>query len=323
MRKNNIVLRNNKYISCAEHIVLILIIALTFYSLQPIDVGIKKIEKISIHKNMTAKSIITQLSKRGYKISIIDQLILSIMHPLREGEVRIGSKHLSRIDFLYRITMGNVPLSKITLIPGETLEIFSQQIAKKLDINATKILDNYYAYSKYPEAGIAADTYFVPKKINEKKLIHFLLQSSEKMYKKLSESKYQEYDITQWHKILTIASIIQKEAANNKEMPLIASVIYNRLAKNMRLQMDGTLNYGKYSHVKVTPKRIKTDTSTFNTYKHKGLPISPIASVSVAAIKAALFPATTNYLYFMRNKQGTHDFTDTFKKHRKNIKKTQ
>ena len=52
-----------------------------------------------------------------------------------------------------------------------------------------------------------------------------------------------------WFKILTIASIIQKEAANDAEMPLVASVIYNRLDKGMRLQMDGTLNYGIYSHV--------------------------------------------------------------------------
>jgi len=89
----------------------------------------------------------------------------------------------------------------------------------------------------------------------------------------------------------------------------------------MRLQMDGTLNYGKYSHIKVTHDRIKTDMSSFNTYKHKGLPSSPIGSVSKDAINAAIHPAKTNYLYFMRNKQGVHDFTDTYTKHRKNIKK--
>ena len=50
----------------------------------------------------------------------------------------------------------------------------------------------------------------------------------------------------------------------------------------MRLQMDGTLNYGKYSHVKVTPERIREDNSTFNTYKHKGLPSSPIGAVSIS-----------------------------------------
>jgi UPF0755 protein len=63
--------------------------------------------------------------------------------------------------------------------------------------------------------------------------------------------------------------------------------------------------------------------SQFNTYKYKGLPPSPIGSVSFDAIIAAIKPAQTDYLYFMKNAQGVHDFTDTFKKHRQNVKKAQ
>jgi UPF0755 protein len=85
--------------------------------------------------------------------------------------------------------------------------------------------------------------------------------------------------------------------------------------------MDGTLNYGKYSHIKVTPKRIDDDNTTYNTYKHKGLPKYPVCSVSLSAINAALHPAKTSYLYFMRNKKGYHDFSTNYKAHRKNIKK--
>ncbi len=151
--------------------------------------------------------------------------------------------------------------------------------------------------------------------------MHFLVRESEKKYKGISEKIYGNYNQKQWGKVLIIASIIQKEAANNQEMPLVSSVIYNRLKKKMRLQMDGTLNYGKYSHVKVTPERIRTDKSSFNTYKHKGLPDSPIGAVSISAITAAIKPAKTDYLYFMKNDQGVHDFAKTFKAHRKNIKK--
>jgi len=104
-------------------------------------------------------------------------------------------------------------------------------------------------------------------------------------------------------------------------MPLVSSVIHNRLKKGMRLQMDGTLNYGKYSHIKVTPARIQNDNSTFNTYKHKGLPSTPIGAVSISAIKAAIKPAKTKHLYFMKNKKGVHDFSDSFKAHRKNVKR--
>jgi len=297
----------------------------------PVNTHFPTEKKFSIPKGATSKSIISQLNESGYDVGFIDQFILSQMGKkrhtlLKEGEIQWKKEQLNRIDFLYKLTKAKIPpkkvdLFKITLIPGETKEIFLAQVADKIDINKTKLLKAYKSYAKYPEAAIAADTYLVPKKMDEEKLIKFLLRSSEHTYKKLATKAFDDYNQTQWHRILTIASIVQKEAASNKEMPLIASVIYNRLKKHMRLQMDGTLNYGKYSHVKVTPKRIKNDLSSFNTYKHKGLPDSPIGAVGTKAIKAAISPAKTKYLYFMRNKEGVHDFTDTFKKHRKNIRK--
>ena len=165
------------------------------------------------------------------------------------------------------------------------------------------------------------ETYHLPKNISETKLIALLVEQTEKKYKELATKHLKKYDKKEWLKILTIASVVQKEAANNKEMPIVASVVYNRLKIDMALQMDGTLNYGKYSHVKVTPKRIKTDTSGFNTYANKGLPPYPVCSVSITAIEAALKPATTKYLYFMKNKSGVHDFTHSYNEHLKNIRR--
>ncbi|MDQ7084988.1 MAG: endolytic transglycosylase MltG [Sulfurovum sp.] len=317
------ILRRSTWIAWIENFVVAFIITATFYILSPIHSDVSSLKSISIPKGATSQSIIAQLNTRGYNISVIDSFILGQMGKIKQGKVASKKQALNRIDFLYTMTKAKIALLRITLIPGETNEIFLGLVAKKVDINKTKLLNAYKTYAKYPEAGISADTYLVPKKMNEEKLIKFLLESSERKYKKLAEKAYGEYNTSQWHKILTIASIIQKEAANNQEMPLIASVIFNRLKKNMRLQMDGTLNYGKYSHIKVTPHRIKTDKSSFNTYKHKGLPSSPIGSVSVHAIQSAIHPATSKYLYFMRNKDGVHDFTDTFKKHRRNIRKVQ
>ncbi len=241
----------------------------------------------------------------------------------KSGWVHIGKNRLNRIDFLYKLTNAKAMIHKITLIPGETSELFFQALANKLKLDKTKLHKYYKEFSSYPEAGIYADTYHVPYGIKEKHLIHFLVRESEKKYKNISQKIYGNYRKKQWLQVLIIASIIQKEAANNKEMHLISSVIQNRLKKSMRLQMDGTLNYGKYSHIKVTPERIKNDLSSFNTYKHKGLPASPIGSVSLSSIKAAIKPAKTEYLYFMKNSKGTHDFTKTFKAHRKVIKKKQ
>lgn len=103
-------------------------------------------------------------------------------------------------------------------------------------------------------------------------------------------------------------------------MPKIASVIYNRLKKGMKLQMDGTLNYGIYSHVKVTPQRIRQDNSSYNTYKFTGLPKEAVCNVSLAAIRAAIFPLKTDYLYFVRDKNtGVHIFSTNIDDHNKAI----
>ena len=325
------VFRNSTWTAWAENIALAFIITLTFYSLLPVNIPYPLEKKLIIAQGSTSKSIIAQLNKSGYDMGYVDYFMLSTLrknrqYTLKESEVKFNSPSLNRMDFLYKLTRAMTPiikvdLFKITLIPGETKEIFLTQVAKKLDVNETKLFEAYNIYAKYPEAAIFSDTYLVPKQMNEEKLMKFLLVSSERTYSKLSIQAFDDYNQSRWHRILTIASIIQKEAANNKEMPLVASVIYNRLKKNMRLQMDGTLNYGKYSHIKVTPERIKNDLSSFNTYKHRGLPDSPIGSVGKHAIKAAISPAKTDYLYFMRNKKGVHDFTNTFKKHRKNIRK--
>lgn len=85
--------------------------------------------------------------------------------------------------------------------------------------------------------------------------------------------------------------------------------------------MDGTLNYGKYSHVKVTAKRIREDKSSFNTYLHRGVPKQAVCNVSLDAIKAAIFPLSTDYLYFMKNKNNVHDFTRNYSTHLSNIKR--
>ena len=265
--------------------------------------------------------IITQLSKQGYALSSIDKYLLVLMGKPQSGWVNIGESKLNRIDFLYKLTTAKAKMEKVTLIPGETKTLFIEALAKQFQLDKIKLKTQYTHFSIYPEAGVYADTYYVPYGISEKHLMHFLVTESEKKYKEISQKVYGTYSPKQWLNILISASIIQKEAANAKEMPLVSSVIVNRLKKGMPLQMDGTLNYGKYSHIKVTPERIKNDSSRFNTYKYKGLPLSPIGAVSLDALKAAMKPAKTNYLYFMKNAQGVHDFTNSYKTHRKNIRK--
>jgi UPF0755 protein len=194
-------------------------------------------------------------------------------------------------------------------------------VAKEFHLDVKLLHYYFHEYSPLEEGIIFPDTYSLPKGADEKAVIKHFIRSSLIRHRQLSEKIFDHYDQERWFRYLTIASVVEKESANKEEMPLVASVVYNRLKLGMRLQMDGTLNYGKYSHIKVTPKRIKEDTTHFNTYKRKGLPNYPVCNVSLPAIKAAIFPAKTNYLYFVKNRKGTHSFSRHYKTHLQNIDK--
>jgi UPF0755 protein len=293
----------------------LLVVAFMIYIFMPI----KTTQTVILPKGSITKTI-NHLKEQGYSLTPIDTYILAyLLNQPKSGTLTIGEGSMSRIKFLQKLSSAKEAIDVITLIPGETKEIFLEELAKKEHLNLENLTKYYNQFSYYPEAGIIPDTYHLAKESNAKNIMKTLIEQSEKRYRKVALENLKKYDKKEWLRVLTIASIVQKEAANSEEMPIVASVIYNRLKIDMALQMDGTLNYGKYSHIKVTPKRIKEDKSGFNTYLNKGLPPYPICSVSIKAIKATLYPKKTDYLYFMRNKQGVHDFTNSYKEHLQNI----
>jgi len=298
-------------------IILSIFLYLYYYLNSTIDVK----RSLFIPKGST-KSFIDYLKSNGYDVGVLDYYLLKREGYPQAGWIDLNSSSLKREDFYYRVTHSKAVLQKVTIIPGETTEIFIKNIAKKLDLNKTKLIEYYKKISPFKEGVLIADTYSVPKGVDEKNLIDYLIKSSLKRHKKLSNKYLKKYDEKSWFKkIVTKASIIQKESANIKEMPIISAVIDNRIKKNMKLQMDGSLNYGRYSHLKITPKRIKEDNTTYNTYKHFGLPKYPVCIVSENAIKSAIFPDKNDYLYFVLGKDKKHIFSKTYKKHLKAIKK--
>jgi UPF0755 protein len=298
----------------AESTVLFIFIGLLFYLSLPVES-----EKNLDVDPPSSADIIAQLRQKKYDVTFMDRGIVALTGDPIPGHVYLGRKRLHRLDLFAKLASKRTHYKSITLIPGETTPFFLDLLARTMDYNRTKLSEAYARISSYPEAGILAETYHVPLHLDETDAIRFLISLSNKRYKRLAKAHQLAWDTAKWQRILTVASIIQKEAANTREMPIVASVVYNRLHRKMRLQMDGTLNYGRYSHTPVTPERIRTDRTTFNTYKHKGLPDSPVCNVSIDAIEAALHPAKTNYLYFMKNDHGTHDFSQTYKAHLKNV----
>lgn len=240
----------------------------------------------------------------------------------QSGWIDLKTIKMAKIEFLYRITTSKAALKKVTLIPGETYYFFLQNLAETLNISTYKLFQIYSKLAYKKDGNIIADTYYLPVGMNEEQLIKHLLSLTEARYKKYSEKIFGLYNKKNWYNYIIIASIIQKESASKEEMPMVSSVIYNRLKKNMKLQMDGTLNYSKYSHVKVTPSMIRNDTSSYNTYKYKGLPDDPVSAVEFESIKAAIFPVKSEYLYFMKSVDGKkHYFSSSYSKHKKYIQK--
>jgi len=304
-------------ISILSKIIIFVTISMVIYITIPLNVPTKRVK---LPKGSITNTI-NSLKNQGFNVSFIDKYLLVLMGQPKSGEIIIDKSRINRIDFLKKIIDAKGEFYKITLIPGETKEIFFKNLAKKYNLDYKKLLSNYLELSPYREAGILPDTYHVPVGINERSLIKFLVEQSEKRYKKIALEELKRYNRKEWNIYLIVASIIQKESANIEEMPKVSSVIYNRLKKGMPLQMDGTLNYGEYSHTVVTPERIKEDNTPFNTYKNRGLPPYPISSVSIDAIKSAIYPTKSEYLFFVKNRNGTHDFSKTYREHLKNIKR--
>ena len=114
--------------------------------------------------------------------------------------------------------------------------------------------------------------------------------------------------------LVTVASIVEGEGGVAGEAPQVASVYYNRLARGMRLQADPTVVFGLQRRRRLYHKHYQHD-SPYNTYRINGLPPTPIGNPSVASLEAALYPAETEYLYFVASSGGRHVFTRSYGEH--------
>ncbi|WP_169764003.1 endolytic transglycosylase MltG [Campylobacter mucosalis] len=296
-------------------IFIIFFVSILFYLSCPVSTS-----KVVFIPKGSVGEIISYLVDKNFKISVLDKYLLHFMGKPQSGWINMGKTTLTRGEFLERLTKAKAAMTDITLIPGETTIVFLNEVAKKLNLNPVKLNDEYAKIAPLPDGFLVPNTYKIPLGISERHLIYYLINSSKKAQQDLSVKIFGEYNEKKWFKILSIAAVIQKEAANNDEMPIVSSVIYNRLKKGMRLQMDGTLNYGIYSHDVITPERIRTDMSEFNTYLNDGVPPTPVCSVSISAIKAAIAPANTEFLYFVLDKKiKKHRFSKTISEHNQNI----
>lgn len=169
------------------------------------------------------------------------------------------------------------------------------------------------------EGFLSPNTYFIDPKTSPHAVIDMFLQQFAKeltpeVQTRLSSMKL---SVLQW---VTLASLVEKEAVKETDRPLIASVLMNRLKDNMPLQVDATIQFLLDAPKQKLFNKDLQIPSPYNTYLHRGLPPGPIANPGDASLQAALYPAKTDYLYYVAKKDGYHAFAKTYAEHLKNIK---
>jgi UPF0755 protein len=166
------------------------------------------------------------------------------------------------------------------------------------------------------EGYLFPETYHVPRGISARDLLTRMVRTLQANYTEDIMARGRDLGLTQ-HEVLTLASLIEKEARHDEERPLIAAVYHNRLQQGMRLQCDPTVIYalGEHFDGNLHKADLSVD-SPYNTYRYAGLPPGPIASPGRRAIEAAVAPAPVDYLYFVAMQQdGRHQFSRTLPEH--------
>lgn len=310
-----------------------------FHSKEPLN---NKLIKISISENTSGKEIAKILYLNGVieNISSFNMTIklLNLDSSLKAG-IYYFKPSMINYEIINSLREGRLMKGPVKLVVPEGFSIY--RIARALEKNSIEIEGSFDALGekgitdelceRYPflsnaktkslEGYLFPDTYMVFKRINVETLVHLMLNRFE-------EIVIPAYNISSFknkyslHDILTLASIIEKEAEVDRERPIIASVFYNRLENGMMLRADPTVKYVLENPTKILYYKDLRIKSPYNTYLNTGLPPGPICNPGLKSILAALNPVKTNYLYFVSNgKGGTHTFSANWDGHAKAVQR--
>ena len=226
---------------------------------------------------------------------------------------------------LHQLTVGRAaPTITLTVPEGLTIEETAGTVASDSRVQASAFekaaRSTDYGYAFLDNPGVeTTEGYLFPAKYDFEKGVTATQIVDRLLGQYLLET--QNLDVTEAkgrlglteHQLVTVASLIEKEAATPGEKPLIASVIYNRMRKDSPLQIDATIQYAlKRPKTNLSLADLKVD-SPYNTYENKGLPPGPICSPGRESLQAALDPADTNYLYYVLEANGKkHYFTNNY-----------
>jgi UPF0755 protein len=249
---------------------------------------------------------------------------------LMAGEYQLSGGKTPR-QILDQLISGRVKLYRLTIPEGLNMDEIALLVERAnfcttadflnlcLD---TDFIKELAVNSHTLEGYLYPDTYFFPKKTGCRKIIQKMVATFHRIYTPKWEKRTKELGFTV-QEIVTLAAIIEKETGDAAERPLISSVFHNRLKKNMRLESDPTVIYGdKEFDGRIRRKHLKRVTP-YNTYQIRGLPKGPIANPGALAIKAALYPDKSRYIFFVSKNDTTHYFSRTLAEHNRAVRKYQ
>lgn len=306
-------------------VIVLLWIYIIIELITPLPLGKKNVE-IEIPKGATFRYVADLFEKenilRDKNFFLFIGRLTGLDRKIRAGYYSIYSS-MNLLDLLSVLRKGQIIEYEITIVEGDSLIEIAEKLSKKGIVNEKDFwqlsknedfLNWYEIDAPSFEGYLFPETYKIPKGMAPEDAIGMMINKLRDKFVDEFLNRAEEMNLSE-REVLTLASIIEKEAVIDVERPLISAVYHNRMKKGMRLQADPTAIYGiKSSKEKITARDLKRKTS-YNTYYIKGLPPGPIASPGIKSIIAALYPADVPYLYFVSNNDGTHHFSVTADEH--------
>ena len=324
-------MKNNKKIVNVTTIIVIMIIIITIWQCFKIVDTPLKIKDEEIIEVAEGDSFYGVLNKLSEEDKIKNEFLVKLYLKIRgiKPEVLAGTYKLDKsmtLDEIITLLSNDSTIGKIyiTIPEGYTIddiatELEENNICSSEDfINSVKNYDLPAYVSNNPnkrynlEGFLFPDTYSFNENENADFVVKTMINRFEEVWQELVQSLNLSIADDEIEKIVNVASIIEKEAVVDSERSLISSVIYNRIAIEMPLQIDATVIYSYGYHIeKMYEKHLEID-SPYNTYMYYGLPIGPISNPGRASLMAALKPKKTDYLYYLLESEYTHYFTDNY-----------
>lgn len=305
---------------------IVLVSAAVWWVLQPAQITQVGTQAFIVPKGQATKIIGQRLQEAGLiRNNMLFPLVvrwLGLNSKLQAGTFQLSpSWSVSKIA--QQLTQGTNDVW-VTLPEGWRREEIAEYFAAQElpDFDQTEFLE----LTKNQEGKLFPDTYLVPRQVNAAGLQAILAMTFDKKITQGLSKELAASDLTP-SQVIVLASIIEREAADPEQMRLVSGVLHNRLDIKMPLQVDATLQYVKgYNQAEKTwwaaplaaDKQLK---SGFNTYLNAGLPPAPISSPGLNAVKAALLPQPSEYLFYLHDDQGQLRLAKTLEEHNANVQK--